>query len=93
MKIDRSFITDMDVNEINQTIVHGMIGLAHSLRLNVVAEGAETVEQMSMLEEMGCDEVQGYAYGRPLPFAEFCALASAKLRRAEAARQQDVTIT
>jgi len=80
LKIDRSFITDMDVNEINQAIVHGMIGLAHSMRLNVVAEGAETVAQMSMLEEMGCDEVQGYAYGRPIPFPEFCSLATAKLR-------------
>jgi diguanylate cyclase (GGDEF)-like protein len=91
LKIDRSFIADMDVNDINQTIVHGMIGLAHSLRLNVVAEGAETVEQMSMLEEMGCDEVQGYAYGRPIPFPEFCALATAKLRRAEQIRQDAAT--
>jgi len=82
LKIDRSFITDMDVNETNQTIVHGMIGLAHSMRLNVVAEGAETIEQMALLEEMGCDEVQGYAYARPLPFPEFCSLAAAKLRDA-----------
>jgi EAL domain-containing protein (putative c-di-GMP-specific phosphodiesterase class I) len=88
LKIDRSFIMDMDVNETNQMIVHGMIGLAHSMRLNVVAEGAETLEQMAMLDEMGCDEVQGYAYGRPLPFSEFCSLATAKLRDAENTHSQ-----
>jgi diguanylate cyclase (GGDEF)-like protein len=82
LKIDRAFIMDMDVNETNQTIVSGMIGLAHSMRLNVVAEGAETEEQMVMLRAMGCDEVQGYAYARPLPFPEFCSLATTKLRDA-----------
>lgn len=93
LKIDRSFISDMDVNEINQTIVQGMVRLAHSLRLNVVAEGAESVEQMLMLREMGCDEVQGYAYGRPTPFSEFCSLATARIQGLGDPRQLTLTGT
>lgn len=75
LKVDRSFVADMTSNAASRTIVRGLIRLAHSLSMRVVAEGAETEEQMTMLERMRCDEVQGYGYGRPMTFDRFCAFA------------------
>ena len=51
-----------------------MIGLAHHLGVEVIAEGVETIEQLAYLRERGCDEVQGYYCGRPLPPDEFVKL-------------------
>jgi EAL domain-containing protein (putative c-di-GMP-specific phosphodiesterase class I) len=51
--------------------VSAIINLAHSLKLNVVAEGVETVEQTALLKTLGCDEVQGYLISKPLPMALF----------------------
>ena len=73
LKVDRSFVLEMNTSEASRTIVDGLIRLAHSLSLRVVAEGAESLEQIAMLRRMRCDEVQGYAYGRPMPFEDFCA--------------------
>lgn len=73
LKVDRSFVSDMTSNAASRTIVKSLIRLAHSLSMRVVAEGAETDEQMAMLERMHCDEAQGYAYARPMTFDKFCA--------------------
>jgi diguanylate cyclase (GGDEF)-like protein/PAS domain S-box-containing protein len=65
VKIDRSFVSAIAHEEQDRAITRGIIDLAHSLRLTVVAEGVETREQLSLLEEMGCDLAQGYLFARP----------------------------
>jgi diguanylate cyclase (GGDEF)-like protein/PAS domain S-box-containing protein len=72
LKVDRSFVADMTTNAASRSIVKGLVRLAHSLQLQVVAEGAETEEQMTMLQRMHCDEVQGYGFARPMSFVAFC---------------------
>ena len=66
LKIDRAFIIDMESNNRDASIVSSIINLAHSLELNVIAEGVETLEQLNILKELGCDEIQGYLFSRPL---------------------------
>jgi len=70
LKIDKSFVGEMQTREENRKLVHAMINLAHNLSLEVVAEGVETPEQLAMLREFGCDQIQGYLISRPLPLAE-----------------------
>lgn len=67
LKIDRSFIKDVTVDPDDESIVKTIIAIGHSLRMKVVAEGVETKEQTDFLRENGCDEVQGFYFGRPLP--------------------------
>ncbi|HXP36375.1 MAG TPA: EAL domain-containing protein [Solirubrobacteraceae bacterium] len=66
LKIDRSFVTKMDSDEDDATIVRATIDLAHNLGLKVVAEGVETATVWQQLSDLGCDEVQGYLFGRPM---------------------------
>ena len=75
LKIDRSFVTDLETDASDAAIATAVIGLAHSLGLTVVAEGVETLGQSDFLHRRGCDSVQGYFYCRPGPAdiaAEFC---------------------
>jgi EAL domain-containing protein (putative c-di-GMP-specific phosphodiesterase class I) len=65
LKIDRSFVTDLGVNSTAQSLVAGMISLAHSIGKQVVVEGVETNEQLEILRSIGCDEIQGFLLGRP----------------------------
>ncbi len=67
LKIDRSFIIDMATSAQNMAIVKTIISLAHSLTLKVVAEGVETEQQATLLRQLGCDQVQGFVFSRPLP--------------------------
>ena len=69
LKIDRSFIRDIDLDEDNPVIVDAIIGMAHNLRIKVLAEGVETRAQWDYLRQQGCDEVQGYLVSRPQPAA------------------------
>ena len=71
LKIDRSFVVDMTVAPEGLALVSTIIGLAHSLKLNVVAEGVETEEQSRLLRLMNCDEMQGFLLSKPLPGALF----------------------
>lgn len=66
LKIDRSFICGLPEDGRDRAIVRAIIVMAHSLDLRVVAEGVETMKQAQMLWELGCDEIQGYYYSRPL---------------------------
>jgi diguanylate cyclase (GGDEF)-like protein/PAS domain S-box-containing protein len=70
LKIDRSFVEKITFGEDEAPIVSGIIAMAHSLRLKVVAEGIETTEQLAFLKRAGCDEGQGYRLGRPMPSAD-----------------------
>jgi diguanylate cyclase (GGDEF)-like protein len=74
LKIDRGFVKDLMTRADDASIVQAIISLAHSLRLKVVAEGVETLEQLDSLKSMGCDQYQGFHFSPPLPAADFGAL-------------------
>jgi EAL domain-containing protein (putative c-di-GMP-specific phosphodiesterase class I) len=71
VKIDRSFISDLETNKNNAAIVRAAITLTRSFKLPVLAEGVETDGQRLFLREEGCDQIQGYLIGRPLPIEEY----------------------
>lgn len=66
IKIDRSFVSELVEDERSRTIVKAIIAMSESFNINVVAEGVETVEQLNILKDMGCQEAQGYYLGRPM---------------------------
>ena len=67
LKIDRSFVNSMLVNEKSRKLVETIINIARTMEMSVVAEGIETEEQQAALAEMGCDYLQGFLFSRPLP--------------------------
>ncbi|OYU98778.1 MAG: bifunctional diguanylate cyclase/phosphodiesterase [Burkholderiales bacterium PBB5] len=67
LKIDRSFVQDVDTDSDARAVMQAVVGLAHALRMQVVAEGVETVGQRTLLTAMGCDLLQGYLLARPMP--------------------------
>ena len=73
LKIDRSFVKALD-SQVDASIVHAIISLAHSLRLKVVAEGVETAEQLRYLQSLGCDQYQGFHFSPPLSAPKFAEL-------------------
>jgi EAL domain-containing protein (putative c-di-GMP-specific phosphodiesterase class I) len=70
LKIDKSFIRDIAVDQDDAAIVTATIAMAHTMRLKVVAEGVTSNEQIRFLESHRCDEVQGYLLSYPLPADE-----------------------
>jgi diguanylate cyclase (GGDEF)-like protein len=74
LKLDRSFVADVDADSRAVAIVGSTVGLAHSLGLRMVAEGVETQACLSVLRHLGCDEAQGYFIARPVPAADFSVL-------------------
>jgi diguanylate cyclase (GGDEF)-like protein/PAS domain S-box-containing protein len=71
LKIDRSFVVDMTSGPQGLALVSTVITLAHALKLKVVAEGVETEEQSRLLRVLGCDEMQGYLFSKPVPGETF----------------------
>jgi EAL domain-containing protein (putative c-di-GMP-specific phosphodiesterase class I) len=67
LKIDQSFIRQSHENSDDRILVESIVNLAHSLRLNVIAEGVELREHTEWLAALSCDEIQGYWFSRPLP--------------------------
>lgn len=74
VKIDRAFVKDMAHNNSDATLTQTIIAMAHSLGMQVVAEGIEDKEQLAMLDEYGCDIGQGYYFSKPLTKSEMCDL-------------------
>jgi EAL domain-containing protein (putative c-di-GMP-specific phosphodiesterase class I) len=74
LKIDKSFVGRLGTTADDASIVKAVIGMAQSLRLRVVAEGVETMEQSEFLQDQACDEAQGYYFGRPVGAPEFATL-------------------
>ena len=73
LKIDRTFIADLDTSDDAKAVVDGVVRLAHALGLRVVAEGVETSSQRDILLSLGCDELQGYFFAHPMSAAKLLA--------------------
>ena len=71
IKVDRSFISDLTLNQDDSAIVRAIVAMAHSMKLRVTAEGVETLDQLAFLKVIGCDEMQGYFVSRPVPAEQF----------------------
>ena len=71
LKIDRTFVHDLHRHGNDMAIVGTIIAMAHCLKMSVIAEGVETLEQQEILRELGCESFQGYLYGKPVPIGEF----------------------
>ncbi|MFN3685888.1 putative bifunctional diguanylate cyclase/phosphodiesterase [Salinarimonas sp.] len=70
LKIDRSFVRDLETNSESAVLVRAIVSLAHNLGKSVVAEGVETLGQLAFLREQGCDVAQGYLFARPIMRAD-----------------------
>ncbi|MEO6145853.1 MAG: EAL domain-containing protein [Sulfuriferula sp.] len=70
LKIDQSFVRDITSDPDDAAIAATIVTLGHSLKLRVIAEGVETAEQLALLREMKCDEIQGYFFSKPLVATE-----------------------
>jgi EAL domain-containing protein (putative c-di-GMP-specific phosphodiesterase class I) len=71
LKIDRSFISDIERDRKRAELVKAIIGLSNALELKMVAEGVENEAQRDFLLDAGCEEAQGFLFGRPMPAADF----------------------
>ena len=74
LKMDISFVRNIGVNKKSESILRAIIDMAHQLGIRLVAEGAETEEQVAFLRANGCDYIQGYYYYKPMPENEFLQL-------------------
>src|SRR5690606_32852537 len=70
IKIDQSFVRDMQTDPDDLAIVQGVIGLAHAFHREVIAEGVETIAHGTLLLPLGCERAQGYGIARPMPASE-----------------------
>ena len=71
IKLDKKFMENMMVSGKGQLILEQVVSMANKLELGLLAEGVETKEQIELLESIGCDQVQGYYYAKPMPEDEF----------------------
>ena len=70
LKIDQSFVRDIEIDNNDKEIVRTIISMANAMNLNVIAEGVETKEQLALLEGYGCLTYQGYLFGKPIPIEQ-----------------------
>ncbi|OYW17994.1 MAG: hypothetical protein B7Z52_05815, partial [Burkholderiales bacterium 12-64-5] len=71
LKIDRSFVRDLEADNESEIIVNTIIAMGHSLKLRITAEGVENLAQLSALKRLGCDEYQGFLFSKPVKAPEF----------------------
>jgi EAL domain-containing protein (putative c-di-GMP-specific phosphodiesterase class I) len=86
LKIDRGFVRDLAHDTDDAAIIAAIVALGHTLNLNIVAEGVETIEQQEFLTRLGCNSLQGFLLGRPMPadqFLQAAALANTGVMKAE----------
>jgi EAL domain-containing protein (putative c-di-GMP-specific phosphodiesterase class I) len=81
IKIDRSFVNEIDTNQSDAALVRAIIGMAHGLNIQVIAEGVETNAQLDQLKRYGCDEAQGYLLAKPTNPSKIQALASSPFKK------------
>jgi diguanylate cyclase (GGDEF)-like protein len=74
LKIDKSFVDNLEKSNDAKAIVEALVSLSYSLRLKAIAEGVENVNQLTILRALGCKQYQGYLFSRPIPEAEFLAI-------------------
>ena len=67
LKVDRSFVADLETKPKSLVIVTSLIALGHNLGMRIIVEGIENERQLQLVEELGCNDVQGYLLGRPIP--------------------------
>jgi EAL domain-containing protein (putative c-di-GMP-specific phosphodiesterase class I) len=79
VKIDRAFIKDTPGSAGDVAIAKTIIAMAQALNMSTVAEGVETPEQLALMQELGCGQIQGYFFSRPLPADDFLAYYRAHL--------------
>ncbi len=89
IKIDRGFVRDIETDANDKTIVETIIAMARHLRLQVVAEGVETQQQLEFLQDHGCDIYQGYYFSPPVPAHEFYSLSGMEMLQGRAAVRGD----
>ena len=90
LKIDRSFVRDIETNPSDRAIVQTILDFAQNLGLSVVAEGVETERQMLLLRQLGCRVYQGFLFARPMPLDDFVAFARG---RSPTSRRQAARLT
>ncbi|WP_442756374.1 putative bifunctional diguanylate cyclase/phosphodiesterase [Methylocystis sp. JAN1] len=86
IKIDRSFVQEVDIRRETASIIRAIIGLAHELGVKTTAEGIETQSQLRMLHSFGCNEIQGYLISEPRPLAAFRQIIEPRAARLAAAK-------
>lgn len=74
IKLDKKFMENMMVSGKGRLILEQVVSMANKLELGLLAEGVETKDQIELLQSIGCDQVQGYYYAKPMPEEEFYAL-------------------
>src|SRR3984893_14397659 len=74
LKLDQSFVHKIMTNENNAIVARAVISMGNNLQLKVIAEGVEAAEQLAFLRVQGCDEGQGYCFGRPMVTGQFARL-------------------
>lgn len=87
LKIDQSFVRNVDQLQVNRSIIQAITALARSLSMEVVAEGVETEAELAVVRESGCDESQGYLHARPMPAQEMAAWLASACRQTDAYAQ------
>jgi len=78
IKIDQSFVRDLSELQGTSPIISAIVGIAHGFGLHLLAEGVETAEQLNILSSLGCEEMQGYLFSRPVPADEIKDLLAGK---------------